>query len=228
MRTAFTLLGALLTLSSVGCYNPALPDEPFLCDLPRGKGTCPDGYDCFGGICGKSIPDCLSWADPMYINWPNDNDFEPNNHPGLAVELPCGGNPNDPSYAALCPNRENAVNGFANLLICPIGDVDFYKIYLLPEETVDFTIYYRYDTVLPRDIDAKVWRWDLLNLKYVEVSVNGGLSTTDNEDFTISTAVATGNPEGWYYIEVFGKGTADPAKGNVNFYSINFKLNPTH
>jgi hypothetical protein len=230
MRTAFTLLGALLTLSSVGCYNPALPDQPFLCDLPRGKGTCPDGYQCYGGICGKKMPDCLSHADPQYDSWTsNDSDLEPNNHPELAVTLPCGDNPNpnvNPGYYTQCITRSGVTNGLTKLLICPIGDVDLYKIYLLANETISFAIATKYSASPPRDIDARIWRWDFVQNDYV--TVTEGVSTNNDEVLNFSTATATGNPEGWYYLEIFGKSAdPDPTKGDVNEYAITFTLNAT-
>jgi hypothetical protein len=219
MRTAISLCGALLTLSLVGCYNPALPDQPFWCG-PGGK--CPDGYGCYGGICGKSAPDCLTQADPQYAGWPNDNDLEPNNHPELAVTLPCGSNPNpavDPTYPTRCPSRANLTNGFMNLVVCPARDRDMYKIYLLPNESVVFQIIYQYSENPPRNLDAKVWRWDFILNDYVQVAV--GQSTNDNETIPVSTETSTGNPEGWYFLEVYGATDQD-----VNFYTVSFTLNP--
>ena len=216
------LTSAALTFALAGlmgcAYNPALPDEPFWCG-PGGK--CPDGYDCYGGICGKQLPDCMNPANAEYAGWPDDSDLEPNNHPDLAVILPCGDDPvSDPTYSQRCPSRENYTNGFMNLLICPQRDRDMYKIFLMQNEVITFQVLYMYSDTLPRDLDAKVWRYDYVQQQYVEVTV--GTSTNDNETVTVSTELSTGNPEGWYYLEVHGKTDAD-----VNYYTVSFTLNPT-
>ncbi len=48
-----------------------------------------------------------------------------------------------------------------------------------------------------------------------------GLSTHDNEELTISTATGSNNPQGWYYVEVFGKTFHD-----LGYYLIEATLNP--
>lgn len=220
MRTIPYVICATLGLALWGCaYNPALPDEPFICG-PGGK--CPDGYSCYGGICRKTLPACMDPRVPMYALWPNDADLEPNNHPDLAVTLPCGDNPTiDPAaYQVRCGDRINATNGYMNLVICPEKDRDLYKIFLQQDEALAVTVLYKYgDGLLPRDLNAKIWRWDYAMNLYIEVTL--GMSTNDNENLTVSTDVGSGNPPGWYFIEVHGATDAD-----VNFYSLQFTLNP--
>lgn len=220
MRTFSTLFCATWILALTSCaYNPALPDEPFWCGA---GGKCPDGYNCYGGICRKTLPECMDPSVPMYANWPDDSDLEPNNHPDLAVTLPCGDNPSaDPNYSVRCPNRTNYTNGFMNLVICPPKDRDLYKIFLLQDEAITFQILYRYgDGLLPRDLNAKVWRWDYAMNRYLEVTV--GQSTNDNETLTVATDTGGGNPAGWYFLEVHGATDND-----VNTYTVSFTLNPT-
>ena len=52
--------------------------------------------------------------------------------------------------------------------------------------------------------------------------VTVGTSTNDNETLTVSTETSTGNPPGWYYLEVHGKTPAD-----LGVYTVSFTLNPT-
>ena len=219
MRTSTWILSAAFLVALAGCaYNPAMPDEPFWCG-PGGK--CPDGFKCYGGICRKDLPPCMDPTNLEYAGWPDDSDLEPNNVPDLAVTLPCGEDPyTDPSYATRCPSRDNYTNGFMNLVICPNKDRDMYKIFLQQDEAITFQVLYQYNDLLPRDLDAKIWRWDFVLQKYVEVTV--GTSTNDNEVINLSTDTASGNPQGWYYLEVYGKTEAD-----VNFYTVSFTLNPT-
>jgi hypothetical protein len=209
------------TLSLLSCYLPALPDDPFLCGE---GGKCPEGYTCYGGTCLKHEPACMSSTSPEFLGWPDDSDLEPNDHPDLAVTLPCGddGIVNSPAeYVARCPTRQNYTNWFMNLLTCPNGDRDFYKIYLLPEEAVTFRVLYNYGNgTLPRDIDARVWRWDFPNNDWKNDVVLGGQSTNDNEELTFTTALASGNPQGWYYLEIYGKTYQD-----LNYYTVSFTLN---
>lgn len=214
---------AMVMFSLITCaYNPALPDDPFLCGE---FGKCPDGYTCYGGTCLDSVPACMSPNHPEFIGWPNDSDLEPNDHPDLAVVLPCGDDgvfTNPIEYGMRCPSRNNYTNGFMNLLTCPNGDQDFYGIYLLPEETVAFRVLYQYSSALPRDIDARVWRWDFaMNSWRDDVAI--GESTNDNEEgpgMTVSTAASSGNPQGWYYLQVDGKTYQD-----LNYYTVSFTLN---
>jgi len=206
--------------SVAGCgYNPLLPDQPFYCGE---GGKCPDGYQCYGGICGKSLPACMDHSIPEYSDWPDDSDLEPNNVQELALTLPCGENPTeDPTYGQRCPSRDNVNNGYMNLLICPENDTDFYKIFLQENETVTFEVLYQYSQQPPRDIDARVWRVDPIDpTSYREVTV--GTSTNDNETLTVSTETSTGNPPGWYYVEVYGKTPQD-----VGVYTVSYTLNPT-
>ena len=39
---------AIVMLSLFSCYNPLLPENPFLCGE---GGKCPDGFTCYGGTC---------------------------------------------------------------------------------------------------------------------------------------------------------------------------------
>lgn len=222
MNTIPWIFSTALALGLLGCaYNPALPEEPFLCG-PGGK--CPSGYSCYGGICRKSLPDCMDPSNATYASWPDDSSLEPNNHWDLAVTLPCGDDPTrDPTYSGRCPTRANYVNGFMNLVICPPKDRDFYKIFLLAEETIVFTVYYKYgDGFLPRDLNARVWRWNDPFRTYEEVAVGQGQSTNDDETITVSTAAGTGLQAGWYYLEVYGA-----THNDVNIYTVSFTLNPT-
>jgi hypothetical protein len=69
------------------------------------------------------------------------------------------------------------------------------------------------DGDLPHDLDARAWRWGSNANDGLEVaSVTSG---TDNETFTISTAATSGNPPGWYVLEVHGKTVSD-----TNTYTI--------
>ena len=228
MRNSTWILCAVIMVGWIGCaYNPALPSDPFLCGE---GGKCPDGYTCYGGTCMDHVPACLDPANNVeYLGWPDDSDLEPNNHPDLAVVLPCGDDAiaiNPAEYMQRCPNRQEYTNGFMNLVTCPNGDRDFYAIYMMPNETVAFQILYQYDSTLPRDLDAKVWTWD-----WTKSPPNGdwnsevaiGASTNDNETLTVSTASGSGNLQGWYYLEVYGKTYAD-----LNFYTVSFTLNATN
>jgi hypothetical protein len=220
MKTIPWILSAALTLSFFGCaYDPLLPEDPFWCG-PGGK--CPEGYSCYGGICSTERPACMDPSNPEYADWPDDSDLEPNNHPDLAVTLPCMVDPTE-NPDANCPARTEYTNGFMNLLICPSKDRDMYKFYMLQDEVIAFSVLYNYgDGTLPRDIDARVWRYDFNTEQYIEAPINpGGQSTRDNENFTLSTELATGNPAGWYYLEVYGKTGQD-----VNTYTVTFTLNP--
>ncbi len=214
---------AVVMVSLLSCaYNPALPEDPFLCGE---GGKCPDGYTCYGGTCLDKVPDCMSTIHPDYLGWPNDSDLEPNDHPDLSVVLPCGDDAvftNPVEYVSRCPSRLNYQNGFMNLLTCPSGDRDFYAIYLLPEEVVAFRVLYQYSTDAPRDIDARVWRWDYAMSDWRN-DVAIGASTNDNEEgpgMVVSTATGSNNPQGWYYLEVYGKTPLD-----LNFYTVSFTLN---
>jgi hypothetical protein len=210
---------AFVTLGLLSCYNPLLPDDPFLCGE---GGKCPDGYKCYGGTCLKKLPACMDPSHPDYLNWPNDQDLEPNDHPSLAVVLPCGDDAvftNPVEYVIRCPSRHDYTNGFNNLLTCPNGDRDFYAIYLLPEETVTFKIIYNYNSAPPRDIDGRVWRWNFPTSDWRN-DVALGLTTNDYEELTFNTIEGSNNPQGWYYLEVFGKTYQD-----LNFYAVTFTLN---
>lgn len=191
---------------------------------PCGPGnTCPVGYTCQDGLCvGGTGPTECDLSDPQYAGWPDDSDLEPNDHPDSAYTLPCGDDAvftNPVDYVARCPSRESYTNGFLNLVICPGGERDFYAIYLLPEETVRFNLLYMWEYSPPRDLDARVWRWDFPTNDWLE-DVAVGLSTNDNEELTVSTESGSGNPQGWYYLEVFGKTQQD-----MNYYTVSFTLN---
>lgn len=221
MRSVRWILSVIVLLGgAVGCaYNPALPDQPFLCG-PGAK--CPDGYQCYGGICGKTLPACMDHNSAEFSDWPDDSDLEPNNTQELALTLPCGENPlEDSTYGQRCPSRENYTNGYMNLTVCPENDSDFYKIFLQENETVTFQVLYQFSQQPPRDVDARVWRQDNIDptVDYREVTV--GTSTNDNETLTVSTETSTGNPPGWYYLEVHGKTATD-----VGVYTVSFTLNP--
>lgn len=224
----FIPIAMAFTFSVLSCYNPALPVDPFLCGA---GGSCPEGYTCYGGTCMNEEPACMAGDSLEFAGWPDDSDLEPNDHPDLAVTLPCGddGVHTDPvSYVARCPSRQGYTNGFMNLLTCPNGDRDFYKIYLLPDEVVAFRVMFQHD--MERDIDARIWREDPFFSDPECPSgwncrVSVGLSTNDNEgdadtgSLIVNTTTGT-NPPGWYYLEVFGKSYQD-----LNFYTVSFTLN---
>mgnify|MGYP000600335783 CR=1 FL=1 len=73
---------------------------------------------------------------------------------------------------------------------------------------------------LPRDVDVRVWTWDFAVADWRN-DVAVGLSTNDNDEVTVSTATGSGNVQGWYYIEVFGKTYQD-----LNYYTLQATLNP--
>lgn len=214
---------AIVTLSLLTCaYNPALPDDPFLCGE---GGKCPDDYTCYGGTCLKKVPACMSTGHPDFPGWPNDQDLEPNDDPSLAVVLPCGDDgvhSNPVEYAARCPSRVGYTNGFMNLLTCPNGDRDFYAIYLLPNEAVAFKVLFMHSYDPPRDLDVTVWWYEHITDTWIQ-DIAQGRSTNDNEDgptMTMNTFAGSNNPQGWYYLEVFGKTYQD-----LNYYSVSYTLN---
>jgi len=148
------------------------------------------------------------------------------------VILPCGDDAvisNPASYIARCPSRINYNNGFMNLLTCPNGDRDFYGIFLLPDEEVTFQVLHEFDSAnpLPRNLDAAIWRRDEFYAASDcpagwQCNVAVGTSIDDNEQLTLSTAPGSGNPEGWYYLEVRGASYDD-----LNYYTVSFTLNAT-
>jgi len=191
-------------------------------NVPCGpEGDCLPGYLCKTGICVDAPePTGCDLSGPEYLGWPDDSDLEPNDHPNLALALPCGDDgvvTHPADYAARCPTRQNYTNGYMNLVICPDGEQDFFAIYLLDGETVSFSVLYQYSYT--RDVDARVWRWDE-DLRDWSDDVAVGLSTNDNEQLTVSTATGSQNPPGWYYLQVFGKTPED-----ANFYTVAFTLN---
>ncbi|MFH2008367.1 MAG: hypothetical protein ABI333_17410 [bacterium] len=229
MKYLALILCSVMTLGLAGCpYDPLLPEAPFLCG-PGGK--CPDGYSCYGGTCMDKLPECMNPANPLFLGWPDDSDLEPNDHPDMAVVLPCGDDKvisSPAEYIARCPSRAGYTNGFMNLLTCPSGDRDFYAIFMLPNEVVTFQVLHQFNPSagIPRNLDAYIWRRDEF---YVGPEcpagwqcnvVPMGSSTNDNETLTLSTSTASGNPQGWYYLEVRGATYDD-----LNYYTVSFTLN---
>ncbi|MFH2007077.1 MAG: hypothetical protein ABI333_10870 [bacterium] len=212
--------------------GPCLPDTTCnlglichnqLCVTPSracGAMICTNDEFCNQGSCTDRWV-CMDQTDPSYLGWPDDSDLEPNDTPTEAQVFPCGDDAvvtNPMEYAARCPSRESYTNGYMNLVICPIGEVDLYAMYLLDGESVTFQLLYQWSTVLPRDLDARILRIDGSTGSLVEVTV--GASTNDNETLTVQVGAGTGNPPGWYYIEVAGKTAADH-----NYYTISYTLN---
>ena len=217
--TVLTVL-AVLPLAVPGCDDSGYC-EPCSCD-PWGC-WCPGGYNCVDGCCvGQGLPPCMYPNHPEYQGWPNDLDLEPNDHPDLAVVLPCGDDlvATDPAqYENRCPSRNNQTHGFMNVVICPEGDRDFYAIYLLEDETITFDVVFELDGALRRDLDAAVWTWDPALGEWRE-DVAVGTSTNDSEQLDVSTVPGSNNPQGWYYIEVRGKSNDD-----LNYYNVSYTLN---
>ncbi len=221
MRSAWMILVVGICLVS-GCEQDSLSGG----NEPCGPGdTCPPGYTCRDGLCIGGTGDTVcDLTDPQYLGWPDDSDLEPNNDADTAYVLPCGDDgvfTNPTEYVSRCPSRMDYTNGLMNVTICPGEDRDFFAIYLLPEETVTFQVLYQYAWDPPRDLDARVWRWDHAVNDWLD-GVAVGLSTNDNEELSVSTYVGTGNPQGWYYLEVFGKTAQD-----TNFFTVSFTLNET-
>lgn len=194
------------------------------CPSPEcGDSVCAAGETCYDGICVEGVPPCLDPADPEFTGWPSDLDLEPNGQPELAVALPCGDDAvatNPSEYASRCPSRQNYTNGFMNLLICPAGEEDIYSVYLLAGETIQVQMLYQYSLQSPRDLDFAAFYYDATAEDYVTVAT--GMSTNDNDELSWSTDASSGNPEGMYYIRVFGKTLVD-----VNYYTVAFTLNPS-
>jgi len=185
--------------------------------------TCPVAGHCYDGICTLALPDCLNPDHPEYTGWPSDTDLEPNGLFELATTLPCGdeGVVIDPTeYASRCPSRADYTNGFMNLLICPEGERDLYGIYMLDDEAVTVMVLYQYAMTPPRDLDVRIWTFDVGNQQWRD-DVAVGLSTNDDEQVSFTTTAGSGNPAGWYYVEVSGKGQLD-----INYYTVAFTLNP--
>jgi len=220
MRYSTCTLAVALAICLAGCSHEPIAND---CLFPPCDCDCPDGAHCYGGVCLTEPPgSCADPANPQYAGWPNDSDLEPNDDPDQAIVLPCGDDAvfTDPvEYDTRCPSRDNYTNGFMNLVLCPEGERDFYAIYLLADETLHFDVLYMFGWTPPRDINARVWTWDQAVGDWRE-DVAVGLSTNDNEELEVSTAFGTGNPQGWYYLEVFGRTFAD-----VNFYTVSFTLN---
>jgi hypothetical protein len=197
--------------------------DEVLCPGGTPCALCPVSDHCYDGICTLSLPACLDPTHPDYLGWPDDTDLEPNGLFELATVLPCGDDGvavNPGEYITRCPSRASYTNGFMNLVICPEGERDLYGLYLLDGETVVFDVLYQYSASLPRDLDVRVWTFDDGNQQW-RGDVAVGLSTNDNEQVSFSTGGGSGNPGGWYYLEVAGKTPSD-----VNFYTVSFTLNP--
>ncbi len=227
MKRLVTILvgGALAT---AGCYNPELAPSPFLCGA---GGTCPDGYSCYGGVCMDSKPECMQ---PGFVfDGASDQDSEPNNYPELAITLSCGANPDSPEYAPCsCPTvpskpgyrRAYYKNGTPTAAICPAGDNDFYKFWLLQNEVLEVTVNYSYN--VGRDLDLEVWR---PNAQGTLEKIGEAKSTNDNDTLTINATVS-----GYYYILVMPKNTKDQfgpdgaliRPADMNEYVLSFELNP--
>jgi len=188
-------------LFSSSCYNPSLNDEPFLCGGSHGNPECPDGYQCYGGICRTSPPEC--WAKDYFGTGSgfDDVDLEPNNIPSLAWVLPCG-DMNAGTQGSNCPNRY-APQNYTKLAICGENDIDFYKIYLYSGEVIDFTL--KYDYAAFRDLSLSLWK-ETVN---ADGSVDRELiqtSASTNSDEKITYNV---DSTGWYYFMVYGATSQD-------------------
>ncbi len=226
MKRLVTLLfGAALTMT--GCYNPELAPSPFLCGP---GGSCPDGYSCYGGICMDSMPECMQpgWV----IDGTAGEDLEPNNYPDIAQTLPCGASPGTPEYSCSCPpiptkpgyRRATISNGIPLAAICPAGDNDFYKFWLIQGEELEVTLNYQYN--VGRDLDIEIWR---PNAEGALEKVGEAKSTNDNDSLTVSATVS-----GYYYILVLPKDAKDQFGPNgtlrrpadINEYILSFRLNP--
>jgi hypothetical protein len=219
------VLGLLvMVLLLTGCDSGNGPYCHGWPEVQRPDGTwgesCPEGTYCFDGRCVEmQLEECgaapFDWELPAL-------GLEPNGRPEMATILPCGddGVTVDPAeYAERCPNRVNYQNGFNHLLICPNPERDMFRIYLLPDEAVFFSLLYQYVSDKPRDLDLAVWRLDPATDEPIQVALAD--SVTDNEEITVTTDATSGNPAGWYYAEVFGKTVED-----VSYYAIAFTLNP--
>lgn len=226
-----TALIALLTLlggTMTGCSDRDVCDEPYRCPESGAVINCSPWQDP-PSACQDS--QCICWlaqtCDVAIIERPFscgliciDEDLEPNDDHELAITLPCGDDAvsTDPAeYFARCPARDGANNGFTTIEICSAGDRDFYQLYLLSDETAVIDVLFSYDGTQGQDIDLRVWRWDSTANDWLEVA--SATSETDNEAATVSTAGASGNPEGWYVLEVYGKTAAD-----TNTYTIMYAL----
>lgn len=221
-----TLLAGVSTIS--GCSGGGICDEPYQCPQPGTVVNCTAWQDP-PSACQNS--QCICWlalnCDVTIIERPFscgldciDEDLEPNDYPEMAVTLPCGDDAvrSDPSeYFSRCPARDGANNGFTAVEICMDRDIDFYRIYLLSDETAVIEVLFSYDGAQQGDLDLRAWRWDANADDWVEVARS--TTETENETATIATTASSGNPEGWYVLEVYGK-TATEA----NTYTILYTL----
>ena len=223
-RLSLFAAGFCLALSA--CYNPELAPSPFLCGA---GGTCPKGYKCYGGICMDSKPECMQ--EGYFFDGNADKDLEPNNHPELATDLPCG-DPFSPNYTPCsCPplvqiggRRQTYQNGLQGLGICPAGDFDYYRFYLFAGETLTIHLIYRYN--LGRDLNLNILQANAQGTYDVKAQAR---SSNDNEDLEYTALV-----DDWYYIVVIPANpldVIDPNTGDVmrpadlNEYILQFVLN---
>lgn len=227
MKRFSLLFVGLLTCVSA-CYNPELAPAPFLCGA---GGSCPEKYTCYGGICLDEKPECMY---PTYVfDGTLDRDLEPNNHYTLATELACG-DPNSKNYnPCSCPaiplqgsgaRRRTISNGLQGLGICPKGDLDFYRFFLLAGETLVVRILFQH--ALGRDLNL-----DLLH-KMPDgnfETVASSESTNDDESLEYTSLI----PD-YYYIVVKPAYSTDQKDINgqvvrpadLNSYILQYELNP--
>jgi len=228
MKTCYAILTGVLLAGLTSCYQPELAPAAFLCGE---GGACPEGYKCYGGICMDSKPECM--MDGYIFDGNQDRDLEPNNTAQQAVTLPCGNAPDDPAYSPCqCPpiptaegfRRKFYNNGFPGLAICPRGDYDYYRFYLLAGESLQVNMIHKYN--LGRDLNMEV---GIFNSEEEYIPVAEAKSTNDNE-----TLLVEATQRGWHYIVVKPARTQDELDQNgqvarpadVNEYVIQFDLNP--
>ncbi len=203
---ALTLLATLL-LS--GCYDPQLDEEPFVCGGSPGKGDCPDGYSCYGGICLSKEPVCYGEFFGT-IAGGADHDYEPNNTPEFALLLECGDTPENTQ--GRCPVRFDMQRTLRNLAICPSGDLDIYKIYLQANEEIEIQL--KADYALNRDLNMVLFHADDKGKYNLNNPDDRSTSTNHDEEITFSVV-----DTGWYYIMVYGRTLDD-----LNGYALSWIL----
>lgn len=230
MKKSLTIFIGFMIAGFFGCYNPELAPAPFLCGP---GGACPDGYNCYGGICMDHLPECM--MDGYIFVGSQDADLEPNNTPEMAVTLFCGLPPDDPGYdPCICPpmptldgfRRKNYSNGLGSLAICPPGDHDWYRFYLLPNETLKVTILYRYH--LGRDLNLEIGYFNSAG-EYIRMKESK--TPNDNEELEVDAT-----QRGWHYILVkparsqnqYDQSGQIVSPADVNEYVLQYELNPNN
>lgn len=180
-----------------------------------GKTVCQGDEVCFDSVCTQADAECVT-REGEYAGWPDDSDLEPNGTPAEAKTLPCGEDPQTPGYSARCPSRWEYTNGFMNLVVCPPGERDLYKIYLLDAESVRFNLLARTDLGLHRRLGLRVFRVD--GDTGQEETVGTGAVT---DDASLSATIVVDGAPGWYFVEIAGETALD-----ANSYTMAFTLNP--